>query len=60
MTAGGIQRIYDGGWDPSVESGRHKSANVQIRTNYELLHLEPSHWTNYYRRLLQPTAPAHY
>jgi hypothetical protein len=30
----GIQRIYDGGWDPSVESGRHKSVNVWIWANY--------------------------
>ena len=28
-----IQRIY-GGWDPSAESDRHKSANVWIWANY--------------------------
>jgi hypothetical protein len=26
---GGIQRIYDGGWDPRAESGRSKSEQVK-------------------------------
>jgi hypothetical protein len=55
MTAGGIQRIYDGGWDPSVESDNSQSEQVkhcmdqESRTLYAMAacgctwSLEPTH-----------------
>jgi hypothetical protein len=43
----GIQRIYDGGWDPSAQSGGSKSEQVKKCMDLEhcphWLHLEPTH-----------------
>jgi hypothetical protein len=44
---GGIQRIYDGGWDPSGESDNSKSEQVKQCMDLEhclhCLHLEATH-----------------
>jgi hypothetical protein len=55
----GIQRIYDGGWDPSGESdNNNKSEQVKqcmdLRHCLHWLHLEPTHLPPILRQALGP------